>query len=613
MCDFDWEAAAGMPKRWIIQPPWPGCVEAARRLGTSALLTQLLHNRGIIDCDAAQTFLNPELKLLHPPELLPGCCDAARRIAAAARDGKRIVIYGDYDVDGITGTAILWHVLRLAGANVTYYIPSRLEEGYGLNAEALRQIRRDGGEMVVSVDCGITAIEEAAVARELGLELIVTDHHAPHCELRISDCGLADGEALSSNPQSEIRNPQLPDAAAIVHPRIADGYPNGDLCGAGVAFKLAWAIARELCQSERVTPEYREFLLTATCLAALGTIADVVPLTGENRILARFGLTGLRETKLTGLRALIESARLANQKIDSEHVGFWLAPRLNAAGRMGHARIAVEMLTDASQERAKEIAAYLENHNRDRQSMERRIFREACELVESHRWASDARRAIVAASESWHAGVIGIVASRIVERYNRPTVLIALENGQGQGSGRSIRHLDLHRALADCGEHLLAFGGHAMAAGLRIESARVDAFREAFVARANQLLTGSDLEPTLRLDAEVQLTTLTEPIVKDLERLQPFGVSNPKPRFASPVLRLEGEPRTVGKNGEHLSFSLTDGRTRRRAIAFGLSRHLQPLLEHRRCRVAFEPTLNTFNGYTNVELQVIDITFPAGS
>lgn len=601
MFDLDWEAAAGMPKRWIITPAWPGCAEAARQLGTSALLTQLLHNRGYLECDAARGFLNPELKSLHPPESLPGCSDAAKRIARAARDGVRIVIYGDYDVDGITGTAILWHLLKLAGASVTYYIPHRLEEGYGINAEALRQIHRDGGQLVISVDCGITAIEEARVARELGLQLIITDHHAPRCAARA-------GEGHSASEESTA--PPLPDCEGIVHPRIGAGYPNGDICGAGVAFKLAWAIARELCESERVTPQFKDFLLSATGLAALGTIADVVPLTGENRVLARFGLMGLRESKLTGLQALIESARLGDQKIDSDHVGFWLAPRLNAAGRMGHAQLAVEMLTEASEARAREIALYLEDHNKRRQSLEKRIFKEACELIESRGYASDARRAIVAAAEGWHAGVIGIVASRVVERYNRPTVLIALENGQGQGSARSIRHFELNTALADCAEHLLGFGGHAMAAGVRVAAEKVEAFTEAFVARANQLLTGSDLEPTLRLDAEVELSLLTEPVVKDLDRLQPFGMSNPRPKFASAVLQLDGEPRTVGKSGEHLAFSVTDGKTRRRAIGFGLSAHLPKLLEHRRCRVAFQPTLNTFNGYTNVELQVIDLDFP---
>lgn len=573
-----------MPKNWTISPPWPQCAAAARRLGIHPLLAQVLHNRGVTDPEAVRTFLKPELKALLAPETLPGAVAAAEIIARKIRDRRPIVIYGDYDVDGITGTAILWHLLTLAGACVSFYVPHRLEEGYGVNAEALRQIRRDGADTVITVDCGITAVEEAKVARQIGLTLIVTDHHAP--------------------------GPVLPETDAIVHPTVAAGYANPNLCGAGVAFKLAWAIARTLSQSERVSPAFRKFLVDATSLAALGTIADVVPLNGENRVLARYGLLGVNDTRLIGLRALIESARLADQRIDSEHVGFWLAPRLNAAGRMGHAQLAVELLTLADASRAKEIAVYLESQNRGRQSTERAIFARACEMIESGNLASDARRAIVLASEDWHAGVIGIVASRIVDRYCRPTVLISLENGQGQGSARSIRHFEMHRALAECAEHLDAFGGHAMAAGLRIRPERIEPFTESFVELANRTLTARDLDPSLRLDAEVSLCDLPDALVYELQKLAPFGTGNPKPKFASGMLQLSGEPRVVGKDGRHVQFALTDGRIVRKAIAFNQKDALRPLLDHRRCRVAFEPIIDTYNGRTSVKLQVIDMAFP---
>lgn len=574
-----------MPRQWMIPPAWTGREEAARRLGISPLVAQVLHNRGVATPGVVESFLNPELNALLPPEDLPGVVHAAGIIAGKVRERRPIVIYGDYDVDGITGTAILWHLLRLAGAAVSFYVPHRLEEGYGLNSDALRQLHAAGADTVITVDCGITSVQEAQVARELGLTLIITDHHTP--------------------------GPALPEAAAVVHPQAGDGYPNLDLCGAGVAFKLAWAVARTLSEADKVTPEFRDFLLDAVSLAALGTIADVVPLTGENRILARFGLHGLPESKLDGIRALIESARLTDQKIDSEHVGFWLAPRLNAAGRMGHAQLAVEMLTSADASRAREIALYLESQNRGRQATERGIVGEAIEMIERGNLASDARRAIVLASPKWHAGVIGIVASRIVDRYHRPTVMIALENGEGQGSARSIRHFALNKALESCAEHLTAYGGHAMAAGLRIRHDRVEAFTEAFVERANRELTAQNLLPTLRLDAEVSLAELNECMVRDLSRLSPFGMGNPKPRFASGPLQLFGEPRTVGRNGDHLQFSVTDGRTRFKAIAFRQKDQLQPLLDARRCRVAFEPILNTWNGRTSVELQVVDIDFSA--
>ncbi len=578
------------PPRWTIAPAWQGCEHAARRLGVSPLIAQLLFNRGVAeaggepDDDAIRSFLKPEMKSLPDPELLPGAVAAADTIARKIRDRKPIVIYGDYDVDGITAIAILWHLFKLAGAKATYYIPHRIEEGYGLNGDALRQIRADGADTLITVDCGITAVEQARTAREVGLTLIVTDHHTP-------------GEAL-------------PEADGLVHPCIGTTYPNPHLCGAGVAFKLAWAIARNLSGSLRVGAEFREYLKQATCLAALGTIADVVPLIGENRILAKFGLSALAESGLVGLRALIETARLDGKKINSEHVGFWLAPRLNAAGRMGHAQLAAELLTTADDARGREISLYLEDQNRRRQALEKRIFGEARERIEADRLASDARRGIVVAGTDWHAGVIGIVASRVVEAYRRPTVLISLAEGDGQGSARSIAAFPLHKALAACGEHLLGWGGHAMAAGVRIAPDRVAAFTEAFVERANQWLTARDLEPRLRLDAEVDLANLSEAMVRDLERLAPFGQSNPQPRFASPPLLLDGEPRTVGRNGEHLSFCLTDGRTRRRAIAFGKAAHMDALCRHRRCRVAYQPMLNTFNDRTSVELQIMDLAFP---
>ncbi len=570
--------------QWIIKQPWAAAEGTARRLGLHPLVAQLVYNRGLEQPEAMREFLEPRMSMLYPPEALPGATEAAELIAAAVRNHQRIVIYGDYDVDGITATAILWHLLTLAGAEVSYYIPHRIEEGYGLKSDALRQIARDGGQVVITVDCGVTAVEETRLARELGLILIITDHHRA--------------------------GRTLPDARVLVHPGLEGRYPNPDLCGAGVAFKLAWAVAQRLSNAERVSPEFRAFLTNAVGLVALGTIADVVPLLGENRVLARFGLANLPKCPLHGLTALIESAKLTDQaKLNSEHVGFWLAPRLNAAGRMGHAALAAELLTRADAPRAREIAEYLEQQNRDRQNMERRIFNEAVEVIESKKLAADSRRAIVIAGEDWHAGVIGIVASRIVERFGRPAIMISLTNGDGQGSGRSIRNFDLHKAIGECAHHLIGFGGHSMAAGLQIKRDRIDGFTESFVERANQTLTARDLESTLYLDAEVPPATWSVPLVRDLERLGPFGQGNPKPRFASPVLHLEGEPRTVGKNGNHLSFSLTDGRSRMKAIAFSQAAHLDTLRERRQCRVAYAPCVNEFNGRVTAEMQVIDIQF----
>ena len=573
-----------MAKEWIIQPPWERCREASVRWNVPPLVAQLLRNRGIdLEGDPAG-FLTPRLADLHPPELLPGVTRAASLLAEAVRSGRRIVLYGDYDVDGITGVAILWRLLTEAGADVGYYVPHRLEEGYGLNAEALRKLTEEGAKTIVSVDCGITAVEVADTTPE-GLELIITDHHQPQERV----------------PES---------AAAIVHPTVGGQYPNPHLCGAGVAFKLAWALARELSGATRVAPNYRDLLMEALPLAALGTIADVVPLVGENRIIARCGLARLKGTQDVGLRALIDSAGLAGQRIGDYEVGFRLAPRLNAAGRMGHARLAVELVTRADAARASEIALYLEEHNRSRRALERRIVQQACEMVQERGMDGDACRGIVLSCEGWHAGVIGIVAARLVDRYRRPTILIAVNGETGQGSARSVEHFEMHEALAACREHLLEFGGHSMAAGLKIDPGAVEAFTEAFIDQANNRLTGADLRAKVRLDAEVSLAELDVRTVEAVVNLGPFGVGNPTPRLATGWMELAGEPRCVGGNGEHLQAAFRQDDAVIRSIAFGQAAAAQDLMQHRRCRVAFEPNINDYQGRRSAEMRVLDFHFP---
>ncbi|MEK7710309.1 MAG: single-stranded-DNA-specific exonuclease RecJ [Planctomycetota bacterium] len=573
-----------MPKKWIIPPPATQCETFARQWRVPPVVAQLLINRGLSPDQPCDGFLSPQLRDLYPPELLPGVTEAARRITDAVREKRRIVLYGDYDVDGTTGVAILWHVLRLAGGDVSFYVPHRVEEGYGLNLDAVNRLADEGAGLIVSVDCGITAVEAAEALAVRGVELIVTDHHTPQ--------------------------ERIPPAAVIVHPTVGGDYPNPHLSGSGVAFKLAWAIAQRVCGSERVAPEYRDLLQELLPLAALGTIADVVPLIGENRIIARHGLNALPTTRLAGVRALIESAGLGGEKISCYDVGFKLAPRINAAGRMGHARLAVELFTRADAARAREIAIYLEEHNRSRQSTERKIVKQACEMIERDNLAGDARRAIVLAAEGWHAGVIGIVAARVVGRYHRPTVMIALGSGEGQGSARSIQHFDLAAALAECGGHLLAHGGHAAAAGLRIATDRVAAFTEAFIDIANNRLTGDDLTPKVRLDAEVSLDAMTLPTAEAIIGLGPFGVGNPRPLLATDWVELAAEPRCVGSGSDHLQATFRQGGVQLKGIGFGLAGELEDLKQHRRCRVAFEPIINDFNGRRSVEMQIVDMHFP---
>ncbi len=377
-----------------------------------------------------------------------------------------------------------------------------------------------------------------------------------------------------------------------------------------MAFKLAWGIGLAMSGANRVDPGFREFLLNATALAALGTIADVVPLVGENRILAYFGLGGLKASKLSGIQALIASAGLTGQKLDSFHVGFLLAPRLNACGRMGHAQRAVEMLTSADPARAQEIANELEQQNRERQGVEKQIFAQAAEQVVSNEWDDEANPALVLASEGWHAGVIGIVASRIVERFYRPTIMIALNNGHGQGSGRSVSGFHLAHALDACGEFLETHGGHEMAAGLRLETSRLEDFRRAFSAHADSVLEPEMRSPQLRIDCLAELRELSPALIAELGRLGPFGQSNRRPLLACRDVKVLPGPRRVGKSADHLQFQVRQGDRVLKCIAFGCGDLADQLAGGGRVDLAFEPSLNEYNGYTNVQLEVKDFQFP---
>ena len=360
-------------QQWEVKPHWPEREQLAKQLSTSELIAQLLYNRGIDSKSEAQQFLQPALNDLIDPHRMTGIAPAVKRIQKALHDNEKIVLYGDYDVDGITGVAILWHCLKLAGVEVEYYVPHRLTEGYGLNSEAIEKLADKGAQLIVSIDCGITACAEAKLAKELGIDLIITDHHT--------------------------QDEHLPDAYAIVHPNLPDqDYPNQHLCGAAVAFKLAWALAQQISGSKKVTPEFRSFLLNATALAALGTIADVVPLVGENRILTSFGLAGLAQSKNIGIQALIQACGLDGEKLDSTDIGFKLAPRLNAAGRMGHARLAVELFTKSSPQKAAEIAVYLEQQNRLRQKNRKENYRT------SHRTTDHSRLRLTRSSWDYPCG-----------------------------------------------------------------------------------------------------------------------------------------------------------------------------------------------------------------
>ena len=608
--------ANGRPKRWAVAAEaGDRARDLGRELGISSVTAQILINRGIDAADVGRAFLSPSLKDLHEPSLLPGLPAAAERVAQAIRSRQRIVVYGDYDVDGITASAILWHALRALGADVRTYVPHRVEEGYGLNVEAIRQLCDDGAQLVITVDCGITAINPIRTARERGVDVVVTDHHEWKT---IADCRLlpesanVEGDAAASieHRTSNIGHASLPATDFIVHPRLGD-YPNPHLCGAGVAFKLAWGVGQLLGSGGRVPEAMKRLLVEMTALAALGTIADVVPLIGENRVLARHGLGGLKQSQLHGIRALIAACELDGQKLDSYHVGFLLGPRLNAAGRMGHARLAVEMLTDASPARATEIAIYLEQQNKLRQATEREILKSAIEQAEALGLTDDAHHGIVLGRVGWHPGVIGIVASRMVERFHKPTIIIALADDHGHGSGRSIAGFHLANALDACRVHLKTCGGHEMAAGLGIEPSNLDAFRGAFLDYAKSNLTPEQLVPTVRIDAIAEFASVTEALVHEFSRLGPFGNGNPKPMIACRGVTLTAAPRKVGKTAAHLQLFMRQGSRIFKGIAFNAADQAEHLSAGTSIDLAVQPQLNEWNGSSNVELEVKDIVLHA--
>jgi len=572
--------------QWVIRPADDRAQGLAQSLKVSPLVAQVLLNRGITEAREGSVFLQPKLTELIRPGRMPGIEPAVARLREAVERKEKITVYGDYDVDGITGVSILWELLTLLGAQVDYYIPHRIEEGYGLNADAVRSLAGSGTQLLVTVDCGIGGFEAADLARQLGIDLIVTDHHQP--------------------------GPVLPNAMAVVHPALEESYPNQDSAGAMVAYKLAWALAEQFSGGSRLEPKLRQFMLDATSLAAIGTVADIVDLRGENRVLTSFGLQAVPESQLCGLHALIESAGLKGQGVDSYAIGFRLAPVLNAAGRMGHARLAVELLTSTSEMRAKQIAEYLKEQNVQRQQCERKMFKEACEIVIERGWNHPDRRSIVLAYEGWHTGVLGIVASRLVDKFYRPAIMINAspgESGAAQGSGRSVPGFCLLSAIQACSTHLASFGGHKMAAGLTIHPEKIEPFVSDFEGYACQNLQEEDVVARLDIDAVVPLRQFTRDAVNQLEMLGPYGQGNPRPLFATMGVRLVSAPRRVGAKGDHLQFAITDNTATIRGVGFGMGALEKKLLDNEFFNIAYEAQLNRYNGNTSVEFITTDIQF----
>ena len=572
-------------REWLFHTAEPEAIDRlVKSLGVSPVTAQILIARGITDANEARNFLNPDLSQLNNPFLLRDMDKAAMRVATAIRGGEQIRIHGDYDADGITATTLLVSFLRQFGANVDYHLPHRLEDGYGLHMDAVEKAAADGVSLMITVDCGITAFEEARRCRDLGLDLVITDHHEPHNV--------------------------MPDAMAVINPKRRDSaYPFHNLAGVGVALKLARAIELTLAGHLTDGTMLSEYL----DLAAFGTIADVMPLLGENRVIVRNGLEGISSAKRPGMAALLATSGLSGKKISSWNVAFGLAPRINAAGRLASPELGISLFLTDSPDEAYQIAETLNSINQERQAVESEILQQALAKIETEGDMSS-QKAIVLAQEGWHPGVIGIVASRLVEIFHRPAILISIDGDEGRGSGRSIPGFDLYQALNDCRETLIGFGGHELAAGLTIRAQDIGVFTRRFLETADSRIPWDLIRPPkLYVDAVASLEEISEGLASEMELLSPFGAGNPAPVVAVKNVKVL-EYRQIGADGKHIRMRVGDGDQIRDVIGFGMGDRAQDLyrLGGGTLDIAFCPEINEWNGTRNVRLNAKDFLASQG-
>ncbi|MBT5028501.1 MAG: single-stranded-DNA-specific exonuclease RecJ [Nitrospinaceae bacterium] len=568
-------------KNWCqAEPPSVTVSQLERGLKIPKPVAVLLANRGVTSEESAREFLSSDLSRLHDPFLMADMRQAVDRVIKAMEQKEAITLFCDYDVDGVTSAAFLTHFFRDLNYPVEAYLPERKAEGYGLNSDAVRKIRAQGAGLMITADCGITGVKEVALANEIGLDVIVTDHH-------------------------QVGGEGLPPAVAVLNPHRSDcEYPYRFLCGVGLAFKLAIAVRNELYSagwSKEDLPNLKRHL----DLFALGTIADVAPLTGENHILTQHGLKMLSITSKPGLVALKETAGIVGN-VDARSVGFGLGPRLNAAGRLGRADNGLHLLASQNLKEAKALALELDQTNQERKEIQEETVAEAESLFKRHINLEE-DRVIVLASEIFHPGVIGIAASRLVDKYRRPTVLIALEEGQGKGSGRSIPRFNLFKAFTDCSEHLVQFGGHAYAAGLSIAEEQVESFRNAMNEVGHKYLTDEDLIPEVKVDAVLNLEEITRPLYNQIALLEPFGAENPVPSFLSQGVQLQ-EIKFMGKEKNHVRFRAKQGKGKIEGVGFGLAdifSYIDPATDL--FDVVYELDLNTWNGREKLQMKLLDI------
>lgn len=560
--------------------------ELVRAHGVSEIVGRLLVTRGITDTALAHAHLEPRLSALHDPALLPGMRAATQRIARAIERGETILVHGDYDVDGVTGTALLMRLFAKLKARAEWHIPNRFTDGYSFGAHSVERARACGARLVISVDNGTSAAETIAELAIHGIDTVVTDHHEP---------------PLGA----------LPAAVAIVNPKLSSStYPFRELCGGAVAFKLAWGVCQELSGGGRVREELREYLVDAMAYVAIATVCDVVPLVDENRVLARFGLRSLGNTTDPGLRALLAVAKLGGSSLEADDVAFKIGPRINASGRLGSAQKAVELLLAADAARASELAAELDRLNDERKRIELELVAVAREQAE--RFADrDEHPVLVLAGQGWHQGVVGIVAARMAQRFDRPAIVIGLDGESGRGSARSVAGFDVLDALHGGARYLAKYGGHAQAAGCEVRASDVDALREAVCAHVREKLASSPRGASdVWIDAEVSLAQMSDGLMREIDRLRPFGEKNERPVLYSGDVRLAEPARAVGADGTHMMLLLRQGARVMKAMAFGMAHRASELKMGAPVHAVYTPKWNAFRGETNLELEIVD--FRAG-
>ena len=561
--------------RWKIKQPSKDHVASIKKeFNTSEIIAKVLANRGIESLKSSHNFFNPSNDQLHDPFMMKNMDIAVDRISKNIQNQKPILIFGDYDVDGTTGASLLYLGLKDLNAIVEYYIPHREKEGYGLSAGGIDYAQSVGADLLITCDCGINAFQPVDYANEHGIDIIITDHHIP--------------------------DKKLPNAYAVLNPKQKGcEYPFKGLCGCGVAFKLISAVSEKSGIGQNVGLNYLD-------LVALATSADMVPILDENRVLVHGGLDQLEESKSPGIHQLLVQTGLVGESLNVGKLVFGLAPKINAAGRMGDANRTVELLTTSDKTRAEELASILVRENKRRQLIQEDIVNDAIRLVHSQVDLEN-NKVVIIGSKGWHPGVVGIVASRIKDEFSRPAIVIAFDKeGIGKGSARSIPNLDLYEALSYAAKFLEGYGGHPMAAGLTVHEDKFENFKSLFLRNVNKILTNDDLIPAISIDGEMALTDINSRFMRFLEKLGPFGPGNMRPKFVSRNLSISGQPRLMG-NGEHIRFIVSQNGRNYPAVGFKLSSHYEDLIRGVPVDIAYVVEVNQWQGQSNIQLNVRDI------